>query len=372
MMKFVITKEKILSLLKNISGVIDRKKQSILLSCVKLEVKDNNIYITGTDQSLELKLIDSSVQVHKNGNVVVPFRQLFEICKTLPSSHDITFDVIDNKLKISTAHTQVTLQSILLEQFPEIQNIKQEDIISEINISCKNLHALLDKTSFAMAEQDVRYYFNGMLFEVKNKHLVTVAADGHRLAKDELALDPNHVYTNVKAIIPRKTIFEIIRIIPKDNQMVNIAISKNHIQLSLSNVLFISSLIDGKFPDYFSVIPEQTSNYFIVHKEPLKEALVRASALFTERFRGVVLNVKNGWLTVIATNSEHDKTEEQLEIEYVGDDMEVAFNISYILDFLSVVESDRVKFTINSNNSSNLLQDLFSNKFCYVLMPVRM
>jgi DNA polymerase-3 subunit beta len=369
-MQFNINREKIFHILKQVSGVVDKKKINPICSCVLLSVSDNLIKASATDQSLELQLTEELDSIIESGNLAVPFRQLFDICKVLPNNSEINFKLVDLDFVITSNASKFVLKSFAAEEFPDVQQLIRQDILASLQIERADFFHLLDKTVFAMAEQDVRFYFNGILFEVIDHTFVTVAADGHRLAKNSLKVSQD--VAPFRVIIPRKTIFEVMRLIPKECKEIGISISKNHVQFTCGNLLLTSGLVDGKFPNYNSVIPTKGSAIVLANREKLKEALQRASALFVEKFKGVRLRISENNLKILGINSEQDKVEEDLSIEYIGENLEVGFNIGYLIDFLTAVQSEKIKLTFTNSSQSVLIQDIDNPGIAYVLMPVRM
>jgi len=369
-MQFNINREKIFHILKQVSGVVDKKKISPICSCVLLSVGDNLIKASATDQFMELQLTENIDNIIAPGSVAIPFRQLFDICKVLPNNSEINFKLDGLDFIITSNASKFVLKSFASSEFPDVQQLIRQDIISSLTIERADFFYLLDKTVFAMAEQDVRFYFNGVLFEVVDNLFVSVAADGHRLAKNSLQLDKD--VAGFRVIIPRKTVFEVMRLIPKECREIGIAISKNHVQFSSGNLLLTSGLVDGKFPNYNSVIPTSGKAVVFANREKLKEALQRASALFVEKFKGVRLKISENNLKILGINADQDKVEEDLGIEYHGEDLDVGFNIGYLIDFLIAVQSEKIKFTFTNSNQSVLIQDVNDPGLAYVLMPVRM
>lgn len=288
----------------------------------------------------------------------------------MPSNSDVSFKLVDLDFIITSNASTFVLKSFAANEFPDVQQLIRQDVLASLQLERVDFFHLLDKTVFAMAEQDVRFYFNGVLFEVVDHSFVTVAADGHRLAKNSLKL--GYDAAPFRVIIPRKTIFEVMRLIPKECKEVGILISKNHVQFNCGNLLLTSGLVDGKFPNYNSVIPTNGKSVVLANREKLKEALQRASALFSEKFKGVRLRLSENNLKILGINSEQDKVEEDLSVEYNGENLEVGFNIGYLIDFLTAVQSERIKFTFTSSSQSVLIQDVNNPGIAYVLMPVRM
>jgi DNA polymerase-3 subunit beta len=371
-MRFSIQRETFLKLLRIVSGVVERRhQQNPILSNVLLRAENGMLCITATDQEVELIGQEPLDNIQEPGAITVPFRKLSEICKALPENAELSFEVQADRALIKSGRSRFTLATLPAEQFPDVQKLNTEDSVCHFTIPKKQFRWLLARTAFAMAEQDVRYFLNGMLLEVKQDKLYSVAADGHRLAMNYLSLTETGLPA-MRVIVPRKGILEIMRMVDEDDAELTLTIVASHIQAHSGGVTITSKLLDGKFPDYERVIPRDGNKVVIGSRESLKEAFHRASALFSEKFRGVRLRMSNSRLMVLASNPEHDEVEEDLEVDYQGQDIEVGFNVRYLIDFLSVVQSEFVRFTFSDSNKSTLIEEIGEGaKGAYVLMPIR-
>lgn len=370
-MKFVILRETLLKLLRIVSGVVERRQQHApVLANVLFKINENSLSIVGTDQEVEIISTAVLSDIKETGTTTVPFRKLNDICKALPENTDLLFETQDDKIIIKCSRSKFALTTLPAEQFPDVQTINKDGAICSFVVSQKQFRWLVTKTAFAMADQDVRYFLNGMLLEVKDDKLFSVAADGHRLAMNFIDLSQN--ISPVRIIVPRKGILEIMRMLDEGEDDLQLTMVANHLQVKCGEVTVTTKLLDGKFPDYERVIPRNGEKIVIGNRERLKEAFHRAAALFNEKFRSVRLRVSPSSLMVLASNTEQDQVEELLEVDYGGEDIEVGFNIRYLLDFLSVAQSEFVKFTMSDANKSTLIEEVGnSSKGAYVLMPVR-
>jgi len=372
-MQFAISRETLLKLLRMVSGAVERRQQqNPILSNVLLRLDSSVLYVIATDQEVGLvaeQALDSVVQ--QQGAITVPFRKLNDICKALPDGSELKLEVQDDRCVIKSGRSRFVLATLPAEKFPDIQKISRDDSVCSFIVPKKQFRWLVARTAFAMAEQDVRYFLNGMLLEVKQDKLFSVAADGHRLAMNYITLDAPDLPA-MRVIVPRKGILEIMRLVDEDDAELQLTIVASHIQAHSGGVTVTSKLLDGKFPDYERVIPRDGTKIVIGNRERLKEAFHRASALFSEKFRGVRLRMSAERLLVLASNPEHDQVEEDLEVEYNGQDLEVGFNVRYLIDFLSVVQSDLVRFTFSDANKSTLIEEVGEGaNGAYVLMPIR-
>jgi DNA polymerase-3 subunit beta len=372
-MRFAIQRETLLKLLRVVSGVVDRRhQQNPILSNVLLRATENTLSIIATDQEVELIGEEVLTTIQDPGAITVPFRKLSEISKALPDGAELVFELQAERALIKSGRSRFTLATLPAEQFPDVQKFQADNSMCSISLPKKQFRWLVARTAFAMADQDVRYFLNGMLLEVKHDKLFSVAADGHRLAMNYIAL-AEHGLPPVRVIVPRKGILEIMRMADEDDADLRLTILGSHIRAQSGGVTITSKLLDGKFPDYERVIPRDGSMVVIGDREKLKEAFHRASALFSEKFRGVRLRMSNARLMVLASNPEQDEVEEDLEVEYQGQDLEVGFNVRYLIDFLSVVQSELVRFTFSDSNKSTLIEEVGGDVGggAYVLMPIR-
>lgn len=371
-MQFAIARESLLKLLRMVSGAVERRQlQNPILSNVLLRVSDNFLYITATDQEVELIAKEKLHNIMQNGEITVPFRKLHDICKALPDGSELFLEVQDVRVLIRSGRSRFVLATLAADKFPDVQKINNDKIIGSFSVQKRQFTWLVARTAFAMADQDVRYFLNGMLLEVKQQKLFSVAADGHRLAMNYISLTAPAL-PDMRVIVPRKGILEIMRVVDEAGEDLQFTISAGHIQVHTDSVTVTSKLLNGKFPDYERVIPRDGNKVVIGNRERLKEAFYRASALFSEKFRGVRLRMSAARLLVLASNPEQDEVEEDLEVEYQGQELEVGFNVRYLIDFLSVVQSDLVRFTFSDANNSTLIEEVGEGaNGAYVLMPIR-
>jgi DNA polymerase-3 subunit beta len=371
MMRFTIQREAFLKPLRAVAGVVERKQSSqsfpILLNTL-LQVQGDSFSLTTTDQEVELvstgKLENSA---ETNGAVTVSVRKLMDVCKTLPEAENISFVATEDRMTLRAGRSRFTVSTLPASEFPSL-----DEQVGNIQFSIpkKNLRLLIEKTCFAMAEQDVRYYLNGMLLEVKKGFIYGVSADGHRLALCKVALDLAPVET-IRVIVPRKGILELQRILDEGEEMLKVTLGKNHIRVMTNDVQLTSKLLEGRFPDYDRIVLTEGDKTFIGCREVLKEAFQRAAALFSDRFRGVRLRLTKGCLKILATNTEQDEVEEDVEVDYVGDELEIGFNVKYLIDLLSVIQTEHVKFTLSDSNNSARAEGMGKESGVYVIMPMK-
>lgn len=366
-MKFNISRESLLPALQIVNTVIERRQSLPVLSNLMITLDKNTINLTGTD--LEVELIVSIEQENsETEEFTLSARKLLDICRTLPEQANLEFSVEKDSVKISSEKSRFTLATISAQEFPSSE-MKATQITFDLQQNV--LKELLEDTMFAMAQQDVRYYLNGLLLEVSNNKLKAVATDGHRLALKEidLVMDTGQ---STQIIIPRKGVTELSRILHTDDTKAHIQISQNHIRVTIPQLQFTSKLIDGRFPDYDRVIPKQTEQKIIADREKLRQSLNRASILSNEKYRGIGVILQKGKIKAHAHNPEQEEAQEEIEVEYNGDEMEIGFNVSYLLDALDTIKTDKVIMTIKDPNSSCLLLPEGDTHCKYVVMPMRL
>lgn len=367
-MKLTITREEILSPLQIISGVVERKQTMPVLSNILLVAEPGKVELTGTNMEVELVCNLSSAFVESPGKITLPARKLVDICRSLPSDAAIELSLEGEKMHLRSGKSHFTLATLPADQFPNTEESAHDIAVSFTQGDFKRM---LDATSFAMAQQDVRYYLNGMLLELGNKTVRLVATDGHRLALSSLATDLERD-TDKQVIVPRKGIIELGRLLSDSDEEVVLSIGESHIYSQIGNYRFTSKLIDGKFPDYNRVIPKGGDKMMYADRNELKGMFTRASILSHENIRGIQLHLSENQLQVFANNPEHEQAEDCLEVDYQGDDLQIGFNVSYLIDVMNVLSTDDVKVTLLNANSSALIESSTEDGNLYVIMPMRL
>lgn len=367
-MHFVISREAFLKPLQLVSGVVERRQTLPVLSNVLLVLKDSELSLTGTDLEVELVGRVTVDKAHKSGEVTVPARKLLDICKSLADDAAIELSLADNKVTLKSGRSRFTLTTLPASEFPAVD--EEPDTFS-ITMAQSKLRDLLDSTSFAMAQQDVRYYLNGMLFEVAGDYLRVVATDGHRLAMETMSMD-NPISESQQLILPRKGIMEMTRLLTDDSGEISLTFGQNHIRATVPAFTFTSKLVDGKFPDYNRVLPKGGNKTLIGDCQELRQAFSRASILSNEKYRGVRVLLSNGELKILANNPEQEEAEEIVSVDYEGDSLEIGFNVSYLIDVLSTLSSKKARITLSDPNSSALLEADEGSDAVYVVMPMRL
>ncbi|MBO2927919.1 DNA polymerase III subunit beta [Metapseudomonas otitidis] len=367
-MHFTIQREALLKPLQLVAGVVERRQTLPVLSNVLLVVEGQQLSLTGTD--LEVELVGRVVleEAAEPGEITVPARKLMDICKSLPSDALIDIRVDEQKLLIKAGRSKFTLSTLPANDFPTV-----EEGPGSLNFSLvqSKLRRLIERTSFAMAQQDVRYYLNGMLLEVNAGVLRAVATDGHRLAMCAMQAGIEGVDRH-QVIVPRKGILELARLLTEQDGEVRIVLGQHHIRATTGEFTFTSKLVDGKFPDYERVLPRGGDKLVVGDRQALREAFSRTAILSNEKYRGIRLQLAAGLLKIQANNPEQEEAEEEVAVEYGGSNLEIGFNVSYLLDVLGVMTTDQVRLILSDSNSSALVQEADNDDSSYVVMPMRL
>jgi len=366
-MKIQVGRNELLTAVQAVIGVVERRQTLPVLSNLLLDAQKDELVITGTD--LELELVSRAViKCTASGKTTVPARKLFDICRGLPEGAELTLDSSGDKLTLKSGKSRFTLSTLKPDEFPSMGTVSAGKVI---RLAKKDLRELIEKTQFAMANQDVRYYLNGMLLHVTGKRVRAVATDGHRLAMSELAKDTRQK-DETQIILPRKAVLELMRLLEPTDAEVELRLTDTQFQADLDVIRLTSKLIDGRFPDYERVIPEGGDRRMEANRERVRAALSRAAILSNEKFRGVRLQLADGKLRLSTHNPEHEEAEEELDVNYTGAALEIGFNVNYLLDALGVMQSEEFQMELKGPDASGLLQESASANAKYVVMPMRL
>ncbi|MGH8177800.1 MAG: DNA polymerase III subunit beta [Steroidobacter sp.] len=365
-MKFSAEREAILASLQAVIGVVERRQTMPILANVLVVARGDQVSITATDLEVEL-VAKVGVAIQQAGEVTLPGRKLLDIVRALADKASVSVSVEGEKATVRSGKSRFTLTTLPASDFPAVEDIHAQRTLA---IAQNALKRLLDKTHFSMAQQDVRYYLNGMLLETDGKMLRTVATDGHRLAFSEAALEADAGSLH-QVIVPRKGVLELQRLLGGDGT-VELAIGSNHVRAQIGDIRFTSKLIDGRFPEYGRVIPANPTKKVSADRDLLRAALQRAAILSNEKYRGIRLSVKTGLLTLQSHNPEQEEAEEELEVNYTGDEIEIGFNVNYLLDALAALDGGEIDVGLTDANNSCLLSSPTTLQAKYVVMPMRL
>ncbi|PSU29590.1 DNA polymerase III subunit beta [Photobacterium lutimaris] len=366
-MKFTVAREQLLKPLQQVSGALGSRPSLPILGNILLVVEQGCLSMTGTDLEVEMiaKLaLEGDVE---EGAVTVPSRKFLDICRGLPDSANISVSLEGDRAIIRSGRSRYTLSVLPAADFPNIEDWQSE---VEITLPQGQMRQLIDSTQFSMAHQDVRYYLNGMLFETDGQQLRSVATDGHRMAV--CAIATNDALPAKQIIVPRKGVMELMRLLDSPEENVRLQIGQSNIRAEVNNYIFTSKLVDGRFPDYRRVMPQNSNKVVEASCDELRKAFSRAAILSNEKFRGVRVNLSPGEMRITANNPEQEEAEEFLDVDYQGDALEIGFNVSYVLDVLNTLKCEQVRWSLTDANASALLEDSANGDAMYVVMPIRL
>jgi len=366
-MKFTISREVLLQPLSQVVGVVERRQTLPVLANFMLSARGGQLTVTGTDMEVEL-ISTIPADILQDGEITVPARKLVDIIKALPDGSAITFTLSGDKATLSAGRSRFTLSTLPASEFPATDQV---ETLENIIVSESTLKKMMDKTSFAMANQDVRYYLNGLLFDFTDQQLRAVATDGHRLAICDLE-DSVDVGTDRQLIVPRKGVMELSRMLSGDGDEVTLAIGRNHIRLVKGDTTFTSKLIDGRFPDYKAVVPVGADKQMLVDKDTFIHALQRTAILSNEKYKGVRLEASGSTIKIIAHNPQHEEAVEEIEADLNFDRLAVGFNVTYLLDALIAIDTEQVSLELKDANSSCLVSAPDSDVNRHVVMPLKL
>jgi DNA polymerase-3 subunit beta len=344
-------RETLLKTLQSVTGIVERRHTLPILSNVLLEGRSNHFSFTATDLEIQVKADSSEVKLEQDFSITTSAKKLQDILRALPEGTKVTLDQQENKILVKAGKSRFNLQSLPAEDFPKFPSNDAAE--QRVEISQKSLRDLLIQVQFAMAQQDIRYYLNGMLLVLKGEEIRVVATDGHRLSYAADTLETSSAF-EAEVIVPRKTILELLRLLSDSEEKVAIEISKSQINFRFKEISLNSKVIDGKFPDYTKVIPAQ-----------------RAAILSNEKFRGVRMVLTENSVRAISSNSEQEEAQEELEIQYSGAPIDIGFNVSYLLDVLNNVITQQIECSFGDSNSSGVFTVPGKENFKYVVMPMR-
>lgn len=365
-MKLSAERDVLLKPLQAVIGVVERRQTMPILSNVLLVARGGELSITATDLEVEL-VAHTEVDVETGGEITVSGRKFLDICKALPDGAVVSVSLSGEKLMVKSGRSKFSLATLPAAEFPTVEDIKAEQTIT---VPQDVLGGLIEKTHFSMAQQDVRYYLNGMLLETGGKFLRAVATDGHRLALSQAELDGSDL-SEQQVIVPRKGVLELQRLMSGDGDL-DIQLGANHVRIQLDGIRFTSKLIDGRFPEYERVIPQESSNQLSADKGVIRSALQRTAILSNEKYRGIRLIIRDSGVVLQAHNPEQEEAEEEVEVEYSGDDIEIGFNVNYLLDAIGAVNGETVTLSVVDSNSSCLVREPENDNNKFVVMPMRL
>ncbi len=365
-MEFSLTRDDLLKPMQWVSSVVDKRQTMAVLQNILLEVEQGQLRLTGTDTEIELVVQVALQGDFQEGAVTLPGRKAVDWLKQLKPGVTIQVKLEEQRVVFKSGRSSSRVATLPAGDFP---NLQDSISLQTLELDAQKLKKLIDKTAFAMAQQDVRYYLNGMLLDIRPEVLRMVSTDGHRLALCDMSIDT--LDQRQQAIIPRKAVLELSRLLGENQGTVTLQLGQHHLRVLMDQVIFTTKLIDGRFPDYERVLPRDGDKYVLAHREELRAALLRVSVLCNEKFRGLRLSLRSGELELVANNAEQEEAEERVAVDYSGAELEIGFNVGYLLDVLAALEEPHILLTLGGQNSSLLLQEQESRDATYVVMPMR-
>lgn len=366
-MHFSTQRETLLRPMQQVVGVIERRQTLPVLSNLLVQVRDGQLSLTGTDLEVEMRA-SVAVEAQAPGETTVPARKWFDLVRALPDGVNVEVEQKGDRVVMHAGRSRYTLSTLPAEEFPTNDEL---EVVDKVSLPEGVLRRLMERTAFAMANQDVRYYLNGLLLDLRSQELRCVATDGHRMAMATAALAAPAANTR-QLIVPRKGVMELLGLFETSDDAVEVEFSSNHLRVRRSDVVFTSKLIDGKFPDYEAVVPLGADKLVQVDRDALRNALQRAAILSNEKYRGVRLEVAPGCLRVIAHNPEQEEAFEEIEADTKVGDVAIGFNVGYLLDALGALDDTRVQLLLRDAQSSCLLRGVANEDTRHVVMPLRL
>jgi len=365
-MRFSLQRESLLKPLAQVVSVVERRQTLPVLANLLTRVADGQLSLTGTDCEVEMTA-NSPLIGAEEGEITIPARKLFDIIRALPDGSQVTVQLTGEKISIQAGRSRFSLSSLPARDFPQID---EEDTTERVEVPESKLKELIERTAFAMAQQDVRFFLNGLLFDLFETGLRCVSTDGHRLAVCETLLDEPPQQTR-QLIVPRKGVLELQRLLEGGSRKLTLELGRTHLRVKRDDVCFTSKLIDGKFPDYTAVIPIGANQEIRVNRDVFRAALQRVAILSNEKYHGVKMEISPGQLRIQSHNPEQEEALEEIEVE-TNVDLSVAFNVNYLLDALGALRGEDVLLLLRDANSSALLREVDNEQSRHVVMPLRL
>jgi DNA polymerase-3 subunit beta len=366
-MQFTINREQLLTPLQQIVSVIEKRQTMPILANLLLQVDRDNITLTGTDLEVQIVVRVANETINQ-GSITVPARKLLDICRLLPAQAVIKMEQQGDKIKVTSGGGRYTLSTLPAENYPDFVETPMD---CQFSLRTGQLKKALNKTLFAMGNQDVRYYLNGLLLQLSNNSLKLVASDGHRLALYEDSIETS-TGQEMRVIVPRKGIVELNRLLDDSDELLTVQLSNNNIRIFNCALTFSAKLIDAKYPDFSKVLQQTFLDPIRIEKQGFKDALTRVAILSNEKFRGITLDIKDNRVQISTHNPEHEEAEEDLPIEFSGDPMNIAFNVQYLLDAVGNLDAEQAMLTVAGNCSCCFVEEPEASNYRFVVMPMRM
>ena len=361
------TQDKVLAVLQSVAGIVERRHTLPILANVMLKKSGNALQFTTSDLEIQIRTTAELGGDSADFATTVNARKLIDILRSMPGDQTVSVESSQDKLVLKGGKSRFTLQTLPAEDFPLVQ--ESASFGPTFSVPQKTLKGLMNQVAFAMAVQDIRYYLNGILFVAEGKQLSLVATDGHRLAFASATLDVE--VPKQEVILPRKTVIELQRLLSDADGAIEMCFANNQAKFGFGAMEFVTKLVEGKFPDYNRVIPQNHKNSITLGRAPLLASLQRTAIMTSDKFKGVRLSVEPGTLRVASNNAEQEEAVDELDIDYSGDAIDIGFNVTYLIDALTNMGQDMVKVDLADGNSSALITIPENDSFKYVVMPMR-
>jgi DNA polymerase III subunit beta len=359
------SRDALLKPLQVVSGIVERRQTLPILANILVRKDGERVSFTATDLEIQIQTSADIGAGKDAAATTIAARKLVDILRALPEA-DVALSLTNKKMAIASGKSRFNLQTLAAEEFP---TVAQAEFTADFTLPASTFKYLLSMVHFAMAQQDIRYYLNGMLLVVDGTTVRAVATDGHRLALCEVTKDD--ASNKIEAIIPRKTVLELSRLLPDSDEPVRVQMAANQVKFSFGDIELVSKLVEGKFPDYQRVLPAANTKVFAIGREDLMHALQRAAILTTDKFKGVRMVLADGSLKITSTNADQEDAQDELEVDYTGDGLDIGFNVNYLLDVLANLKNEQIRFSLGDALGSALITMPDSERFKYVVMPMR-
>jgi DNA polymerase-3 subunit beta len=359
-------RDNLLRPLQTVSGIVERRHTLPILANLLITKNGPDVSFLSTDLELQITTRADFGVGGESVATTVAARKLLDILRAMPDGQ-VSLTLADKRLTVQSGKSRFALQTLAADEFPTVAQAK--DYGASLAVPQKTFRQLLGMVHFAMAQQDIRYYLNGMLLVVDGGRLMAVATDGHRLAYSSMKIEGE--FPRQEVIVPRKTILELQRLLEDIDDVVTIDIASTQAKFTFGQVELVSKLVEGKFPDFQRVIPKAHKNTFVIGRDELQRSLQRAAILTSDIFKGVRCVIEPGQLKIMSTNADQEEAQEELEIAYQGDTIDMGFNVTYLLDVLANLKVDMLQVSVADASSSALITIPENEDFKYVVMPMR-
>jgi DNA polymerase-3 subunit beta len=365
-MNIKIERDVLLKPLNSVVGIVEKRLALPILSNLLLKANENKLSFTATDLEMQTSL-NINTKIENDFEITISARKLFDITRALPEGSVLEFQINESRVNVKAGKSRFNLQTLPSKDYPVMKQNTGEGV--KFELPQNQLKGLLKQVDFAMAQQDIRYYLNGLLFEIQGQKLNIVGTDGHRLSFTSTKL--NQSFEKQDVIIPRKTVMELIKLLNDDDEKVEVNLYEQQVTFNFNNIFLITKVIDGKFPDYTRVIPAGYENTFEINRQNLLSAMQRASILSNEKYKGIRLVLDSNNMQLITTNSEQEEAQEDIEIPYNKEKIDIGFNVTYLIDVLVNIQFETLQFAFKDSNSSCLVTIPNNDDYKYVVMPMR-